>query len=45
MANHSHAASVQQLLCYYLLLEQGRLVSPAASKTMLEISRRRKFCT
>src|SRR5258706_6023941 len=37
VANHSHAATVRQLLRYYLLLEQGRLVSPAASKTMHEI--------
>ena len=37
IADHSHAATVRQLLRYYLLLEQGRLVSPAASKTMLEI--------
>ena len=39
LANHSHAATVRQLLRYYLLLEQGRLVSPEASKTMLEIFR------
>jgi len=37
LANHSHAATVRQLLRYYLWLEQGRLVSPKASKTMLEI--------
>jgi len=37
LANHSHAATVRQLLRYYLLLEQGRLVSPEASKTMREI--------
>jgi beta-lactamase class A len=37
LANHSHAATVRQLLRYYLLLEQGRLVSPEASKTMLAI--------
>jgi beta-lactamase class A len=37
VADHSHAVTVRQLLRYYLLLEQGRLVSPAASKTMLEI--------
>jgi len=37
VANHSHAATVRQLLRFYLLLEQGKLVSPAASKTMLEI--------
>jgi beta-lactamase class A len=28
---------VRQLLRYYLLLEQGKLVSPAASRTMKEI--------
>ena len=33
VADHSHAVTVRQLLRYYLLLEQGRLVSPAASKT------------
>jgi beta-lactamase class A len=37
IANHSHAATVRQLLRFYLLLEQGRLVSPAASGTMREI--------
>jgi beta-lactamase class A len=37
VADHSHAATVRQLLRYYLLLEQGKLVSPAASKTMREI--------
>src|SRR5262249_25807212 len=37
VGNHSHAATVRQLLRYYLLLEQGRLVSPAASQTMREI--------
>lgn len=37
IANHSHAATVRQLLRYYLLLEQGKLVSPAASATMKEI--------
>jgi len=37
IANHSHAATVRQLLRYYLLLEQGKLVSPQASKTMREI--------
>jgi len=34
---HSHAATVRQLLRFYLLLEQGKLVSPAASETMREI--------
>jgi beta-lactamase class A len=37
VGDNSHAATVRQLLRFYLLLEQGRLVSPAASKTMLEI--------
>jgi beta-lactamase class A len=37
VANHSHAATVRQLLRFYLLLEQGRLVSPAASNAMREI--------
>jgi beta-lactamase class A len=34
LAGESHAATVRQLLRYYLMLEQGRLVSPTASKTM-----------
>jgi len=37
VGNHSHAATVRQLLRYFLMLEQGKLVSPAASKTMREI--------
>jgi beta-lactamase class A len=37
IGGHSHAATVRQLLRFYLLLEQGKLVSPAASKTMREI--------
>ena len=37
LANHSHAATVRQLLRFYLLLEQGKLVSPEASKIMKEI--------
>ena len=37
VADNSHAATVRQLLRYFLMLEQGRLVSPAASKTMREI--------
>jgi beta-lactamase class A len=37
VGNNSHAATVRQLLRYYLLLEQDKLVSPAASKTMREI--------
>ncbi len=34
VGDNSHGATVRQLLRYYLLLEQGKLVSPAASKTM-----------
>lgn len=35
--DNSHAATVRQLLRFYLLLEQGRLVSPDASAKMREI--------
>ena len=37
VGDHSHAATVRQLLRFYLMLEQGRLVSPEASKTMRAI--------
>jgi beta-lactamase class A len=37
VGGHSHAATVRQSLRFYLLMGQGRLVSPAASETMLEI--------
>ena len=37
VGDNSHSATVRQLLRYYLLLEQGKLVSPATSKTMREI--------
>jgi beta-lactamase class A len=37
VGNNSHAATVRQLLRYFLMLEQGELVSPAASKTMREV--------
>jgi beta-lactamase class A len=37
IGNNSHAATVRQLLRYFLMLEQGKLVSPAASRTMREI--------
>jgi beta-lactamase class A len=37
VADHSHAATVRQLLRFYEMLVQGTLVSPAASKTMMEI--------
>jgi beta-lactamase class A len=37
VADHSHAATVRQLLRFWLLLEQDRLVSPEASRTMKAI--------
>jgi beta-lactamase class A len=37
IGNNSHGATVRQLLRYFLWLEQGKLVSPAASRTMREI--------
>jgi beta-lactamase class A len=37
LSDNSHATTVRQLLRYFLLLEQGKLVSPEASKTMREI--------
>jgi beta-lactamase class A len=37
VADHSHAVTVRQLLRFYWLLSRGELVSPAASKKMLEI--------
>ena len=37
VGDNSHAATVRQLLRYFLWLEQGRLVSPEASRTMREI--------
>jgi beta-lactamase class A len=37
LRDHSHAATVRQLLRFYLLLVQGELVSPTASRRMLEI--------
>ena len=37
IADHSHAATVRQLLRYYWMLTRGELVSPAASRKMLEI--------
>ncbi|HWI60018.1 MAG TPA: serine hydrolase [Bacillota bacterium] len=37
LGDNSHAATVRQLLRFYLLLEQGKLVSPPASATMREI--------
>ena len=37
VGDNSHAATVRQLLRFYLWLEQGKLVSPEASRTMREI--------
>src|SRR5438067_1698188 len=37
VGQNSHAATVRQLLRYFLLLEQDKLVSPEASKKMREI--------
>lgn len=37
IADYSHTATVRQLLRFYLLLEQGKLVSPEASRAMLDI--------
>jgi beta-lactamase class A len=37
LGDNSHAATVRQLLRYYLLLEQEKLVSKKASQTMREI--------
>lgn len=37
VADHSHAATVRQLLRFWLLLEQEKLVSPEASRAMREI--------
>jgi len=37
VADHSHAATVRQLLRWWLLLEQGKLVSSAACERMKEI--------
>lgn len=37
VGDNSHAATVRQLLRFYLLLEQDKLVSPEASRTMREI--------
>jgi len=39
VGGHSHAATVRQLLRFYLLLEQDKLVTPAASATMRDIFR------
>jgi beta-lactamase class A len=37
IGDNSHAATVRQLLRYFLMLEQGKLVSAAASQTMRAI--------
>jgi beta-lactamase class A len=37
LADHSHAATVRQVLRFFLLLEQGKLVSADASRVMREI--------
>jgi beta-lactamase class A len=37
VADHSHAATVRQLLRFYWMLDTGRLVSPEASAKMREI--------
>lgn len=37
VADHSHAATVRQLLRFYLLMDQGRLVSREASRRMGEL--------
>jgi len=37
VADNSHGATVRQLLRFYLLLEQGRLVSPEASAKIRDI--------
>jgi beta-lactamase class A len=37
VGDHSHAATVRQLLRYFLLLEQEKLISPRVSRTMREI--------
>jgi beta-lactamase class A len=35
--DHSHAATVRQLVRFWLMLDQGKLVSASASKTMKEL--------
>lgn len=37
IGNHSHAITVRQLMRFYLLMMQGKLVSPEASQRMREI--------
>lgn len=37
VGGNSHGATVRQVMRFWLMLDQGKLVSPAASKTMLEL--------
>ncbi|HEY1788199.1 MAG TPA: serine hydrolase [Verrucomicrobiae bacterium] len=37
VGDNSHAVTVRQVLRFYLLMEQGKLISPSASHTMREI--------
>jgi beta-lactamase class A len=37
VGDNSHAVTVRQVMRFYLLMEQNKLVSPAASRTMREI--------
>jgi beta-lactamase class A len=37
VADNSHAATVRQVMRFFIMLEQGQLVSPAASKEMRKI--------
>ncbi|HUA64758.1 MAG TPA: serine hydrolase [Alphaproteobacteria bacterium] len=37
VGDNSHAVTVRQVMRFYLLMEQGKLISPAASRTMREI--------
>ncbi|MGE0478895.1 MAG: N-acetylmuramoyl-L-alanine amidase-like domain-containing protein [Phycisphaerae bacterium] len=37
VGGHSHAATVRQCLRYYLMLEQGRLINPAASARIKQL--------
>ena len=37
VGRHSHAATVRQVMRFYLLMEQGKLASPEASKVMRQI--------
>jgi len=37
VGDNSHAVTVRQVMRFYLLMEQGKLISPAASRTMRDI--------